>query len=131
MESIIHRVPVNKTAALVTGKGVHYTPPKKHISREDENPIPCKPYPKTSLKENDITGRIQGRLLVIGIAADQFSRPDSGADWVCRCQCGRYCCRKRKALINPRNNEDACEHCRHLMYLQRKEHYKAIGKYKD
>jgi len=131
MKSIIHRVPINKTAALVTGRGIDYVPDKKILTRDSDDPIPCKPYPTTASKSDNITGRVQGRLLVMGLAADQPGSSKSGADWVCRCKCGRYCCRKRRALLNPRNDIDSCEHCRHLTYLQRKEHYKATGKDRD
>lgn len=122
-----HELPINKTAALVTQKGVHYVSGKKIQTCESRNPIATKIISKIE-RENpefvDVTGFVVGRLTVLGRAL-------YGPNWVCRCTCGTYCVRKRKAILNPNNTQDRCEECRHLAFLKRDDYRRRTGKYTD
>lgn len=117
----MNRVPVNKTAALVTGRGVHYTPKKKIQTADQITPIPTRPVRHGV----DLSGTRQGRLTVIGLAHRVKGR------WVVRCDCGVYTLRTAKAISNPANNQDRCEHCRHLAQVKRSYHWRKTGKDKD
>ncbi len=118
MDKILTSVPINKTAAVVLSKGEHFTPNKRIANLDSELPIPVKKIPKEA---QNILGHKNGRLTVIGFAKDFNGR------WVVRCDCGRYTVRSKKALMNPANVDDCCEHCRHLKFLQREQKRKANG----
>ena len=119
--------PINKTAALVIGKGVNYDCPKKVQTVESKNVLPLRPALFSDLNKNgfiDCTGLSIGRLKVLGIYKN-------GGGWVCRCVCGTYCVRRQKAILNKNNTQDRCEECRHLAYLKRDEYRRRTGKDKD
>lgn len=107
------RVPVNKTAARVMGKGIQYTPDKKIVQVHSENPLPLIPI---SWNEKNLKGIKFGKLTVMG----KFSSGKK-AMWSCRCLCGRYCARSSKAIHNPKNNADCCAECQQLEFLKRRE----------
>lgn len=106
--------PINSTAARVTGKGFQYTPDKKITCTHSDVPLPII---RIGWNEEDITGIKQGRLTVIG----KFSKGagKKASMWAVRCQCGNYETRSRKALLNPANNQDCCQQCRHVEHLKR------------
>lgn len=54
----------------------------------------------------DLTGRQVGELTVVGYAR-HYPR-----SWVVRCGCGVYTTRSSKAIRNPANSGDKCDHCR-------------------
>lgn len=112
MDKILTSVPINKTAAIVVSKGENYIPNKKITNIDSDFPIPTKKVP---IQAENMIGRTQGRLTVIGFAKDFNGR------WVVRCLCGRYTVRSKKALMNQSNTHDCCEHCRHFNFLK-KEH---------
>lgn len=119
-----NQTPANKTAALVIGKGVRYESPKKIQTIENENILSIRPATKAEIKNpgfKDVSGARIGRLKVIGLYR-------GGSGWVCRCDCGTYCVRKAKSILNENNKQDRCEECRHQLYLKRAEIYRKTGK---
>lgn len=128
MDDIHSRKPVDRLAAQVVQPGVHFTPEKKVLSNDSDTPIAVRPIPKAARSAknfDDLTGRKFGRFTVIGLARD-FKK-----QWVVRCDCGRYSTRHSKAVKNPANEQDRCEHCRHLAYLKREEHWRRTGRDRD
>ena len=118
------RAPVDRVAArVVYGKGTHFNPDKTVQTGDSALPIDVRPL--TSLDRRnpnftDLTGFSFGRFRVLGLADETHGR------WVVRCSCGRYSLRTAKAIKNQANANDACEHCRHLMYLQRSYERRAL-----
>jgi hypothetical protein len=122
------RTPVNKTAATVISTGTHFIPNKKQNNNDSELPLAIKRLNDSDLAQKDfqdLTGRTVGRFTVQGLSLD------SPRHWVVRCVCGRYSTRRAKAIKNPANSQDRCEHCRHLASLQRSEIYRRTGKNAD
>lgn len=120
--------PVNKTAAAVIATGTHFIPKKIIQTNDSDLPLATRPIKRSELEQQDfqdLTGRTVGRLTVQGYSLD-FPR-----HWVVRCVCGRYSTRRSKAIKNPNNTQDRCEHCRHLASLQRNEVYRRTGKQTD
>lgn len=120
--------PINKTAALVIGKGEQYKSPKKINAKHSYAPIKTRPITLNELNAEgfiDLTSHKVGRLTVVGLSAEKPGR------WVCRCSCGMYTERKSKAIKNKNNYVDMCEECRHLVWLKRAEHYRRTGVDKD
>lgn len=112
--------PVNKQAAISTSKGTHYNSKKTILQVCQRDPLPTyRP------KSNDLTGTRRGRLTVVGLFEG------SKRYWVCRCDCGNYVVRRAKAIRNENNDQDRCDECRQLAYLQRADHYRQTGKDKD
>ena len=112
MEKIGTSTPVNKCAALVTGKGYQYIPDKKIQTSDSDTPIPTRDATDTE-KKNPVFQDLTGCL------------------WVVRCQCGTYSKRRKKAILNPENVQDRCEQCRHLAFLRRTDVYLRTGKNPD
>ena len=112
-------VPVNLTAAKVTGKGVAFIPQKNFVIIHSENPLEVV---KPEKNEKDLTGKKAGKLIVIGKSA----KVSKGATWVVKCVCGRYTVRRSKTINNP-DPEDCCEECRYLDYLKRREEFLKLG----
>ncbi|MCK5612533.1 hypothetical protein KAR91_62255 [Candidatus Pacearchaeota archaeon] len=123
MDKFITKKPINKTAALVVGKGYEYTPDKKIQTADQDTPIPTKPILKNQL---DLTGYKVGRLTVIGLSDKKHKKY---ALWVARCDCGVYTERRAKTIRNEANSDDCCELCRHLNKLKRDERRRRTGKY--
>lgn len=119
IDDIVTKAPVNKTAALVVGKGVHYEPNKKVTTADSGTPLPI-----DKRKKCDCVGLRRGRLTVVGYST-------VNGRLVVRCDCGTYTLRKAKAMKNEANEQDRCEHCRHLAFLKRAEHYRRTGKDAD
>ena len=120
--------PVNKTAALVVSKGIHYEMNCKIQTPEFIGPpkmIPRHLLPKTP-SFIDLTGRQKGRLKVIGLMAEEKGK------WVVRCVCGTYTIRSSKAILsietNPNAMFDACRECMHFAQMKRHEVYRRTGK---
>lgn len=119
------RVPVDRVAAWVTGPGEHFTPRNKVLTNDSEFPIETR-HPTVGERNTngfiDLTGRRVGRFTVIGVAR-HFA-----AQWVVRCDCGRYSTRRAKAIKNAENTQDRCEHCRYLASLKRSELWRRTGR---
>ena len=115
----VRRSPVNRAAARITQPG----PQGLADKARSEAVIPWRPFTGGGV---DLTGRTVGSLTVVGIAGG-VRRKDSMRSWVCRCVCGRYQTRHARAINNPRNANDCCDHCRHVQYLRRRATYLALG----
>ena len=113
-ESLRGLRPINGLAARVASPGFQYTPDKKVQTADSPFPIAIH-RPRRLPGAQDLTGRRQGRLVVVGLARDTRKR------WVVRCDCGTFTLRTAKAIQNPANAEDRCEHCRHAAWLRRGE----------
>lgn len=128
MEDMHARVPIDSVAALVTGRGVHFEPNKRSQAGDSEFPIQTRSI--TFSERNtagfiDLTGRRVGRFTVIGVARDFKGK------WTVRCDCGRYSTRSARAIKNPANTQDRCEHCQHLAFLKREEFWRRTGRDAD
>lgn len=128
MDDMHARVPVDRVAVWVTGPGEHFIPRKRVQTNDSDAPIAIRQF--TAVERNadgfiDLTGRRVGRFTVLGISRD-FTR-----QWVVRCECGRYSTRKAKSVKNPANTQDRCEHCRHLAFIKREEHWRRTGRDAD
>lgn len=119
------RAPVNRTAARVLSPGEEYIPNKK-VMAGDADYLEVTALDALQGEARRLAmqwrGHRYGRMTVIGLSATVAHR------WVVRCACGVYTLRKLKAIRNPANSWDACEHCRHLMYLKRAEHFRRTGR---
>ncbi|HCI6749388.1 TPA: hypothetical protein NPP60_005058 [Klebsiella variicola subsp. variicola] len=116
---------VNRTAARVVGKGVHWTPDKKILTVESDNPLPLRNLedlePQARAHAQAMIGLRCGRLTVIGLSTTKKR-------YVCRCYCGRYCLRSGVAIKNPANQTiDRCELCRALAAIKKHHHYVTYG----
>ena len=112
------RRPVDGNAASVFKGGAAFVPNKKIQTADSPYPIQTVNVPSDT---TNLTGRRFGRMVVVGLSP--FNKK-SGATWVVRCACGTYTRRTAKAIKNPKNDQDACEECRHLMYLRRHDLYR-------
>lgn len=117
MDDIGSRKPINKTAALVTGKGVHFDSKKKIVQRHWSVCPKLKPVSKGC---PDLRGKRVGHFTVVG---KYSSRKNRGSMWAVRCDCGDFETRSSKAIKNVENYGDRCELCRELSHLKRKEVY--------
>ncbi|KLU16719.1 hypothetical protein [Xenorhabdus griffiniae] len=76
-----------------------------------------------------IQGYEYGFFTVLGVRPlSQRSDRKNSAIYVVRCRCGKYAVRTLKAIKNPGNVNDMCEHCHHLFNLRRKEIFRTTGK---
>ena len=119
--------PVDRVAVRVAfAKGEAYEPTKKIVTRDSDAPIAWRGMRSVDVRSGreNLAGRRFGRFVVLGIAVE-------GHGWVVRCQCGRYSVRNAKAICNPRNSADRCEHCRHVAYLKRAEFFRRTGVDRD
>lgn len=121
--NIKNRLPVNKTAAIVVGKGVDYDAPINPKANKVFQDKPPKIRAFTGC--DDLSGVKFGRFTVVGLSLDFNSR------WVVRCACGNFEMRKAKSIKNKSNSIDCCLECRHLIYLKRNEVWRNTGKDKD
>jgi hypothetical protein len=126
VENIVSRIPVDKTARLVTGEGVSYEPDcqlkqnlhNKNIIAVDKERTKRSPHKL-------LVGTKKGRLTVLGIMLTGNRKKK--AVWVVRCSCGSYEVRKLKTL-NKSKQDDSCLECKNLDYLKRRS--KHLGGYK-
>lgn len=117
--------PINATAARVVSAGTHYVSNKRHGSEvfDVRPPMRQATYRDKSVPGyRDLTGTRRGRLVVVGLSEG------SAMKWVMRCDCSAYVLRTNKAATNESNNADACEECRHVMFLKRRELFHRSGK---
>lgn len=88
---------------MVTARGVHWEPAALKLSPGQvisDVPLPTRPWPATARGQDNLTGRIIGRLTVVGLSADS-AKSEGGARWVVRCACGNYEHKRTRALRNP------------------------------
>jgi hypothetical protein len=122
LDRILTSTPNTKTAALVTGKGIHWEPRHTFTVGEvwQDTPPPTFPLPSGANSNNGTSAMPIGfrvcRLTVVGYG----SQGANGARWVVRCACGFYGHRRAKFL----RSEDAktrgmCSRCDYLEELKR------------
>lgn len=128
------RQPINRTAAMVTGRGERWQPNKKVMSGDSDLPLPVLAFNELDGQQRGqikaLRGYKFGLLTVMGIAVTQGAR-GKGTRFVVRCDCGTYTYRRSKSVRNPNNTIDRCEHCRHLLFLKKEEHFRRTGKDAD
>lgn len=111
LDRIIASEPINRTAAQVMRRGVHWEKTLDAHEVRSDIPLPTKPvYPG----EFDLTGKVYGRLRVIGLGIKQGKQ----AVWVCRCICGHYCHKKARILRQPDQSRLMCQRCDHVDQLK-------------
>ena len=106
---------MNKEAALVTGKGIHYNPPTPKVPQFCYSTQPemwtfghrfNKAYP-------DFRGKRFGRFTAIGVSVEFPGK------WVMKCSCGKYEFRRAKALKNYK--ETSCNEMKMCQFCQQNE----------
>ena len=123
---IVNKTPVNKTAALVTGKCKEtHLNHKNPCSRESDTPYRIMdriPFHARNELTN-LTGKRNGRLTILGYSRD-FKK-----SWVVRCDCGRYGLRKNRAVAEDRTGkvELMCSGCEKVIAMRRHDEYKRLG----
>lgn len=126
MEDIANRVPVNKNAAVVVSRGNNERVYSKwHVQGDSPTFLPLRDIPKyQELNQTfeNLTGIRFGRLTVVGMSANYNAR------WSCRCDCGWYVLRRRKAIKNPENTQDRCAQCRNIAHLKRSHEQRVTGR---
>lgn len=129
LDAIVASVPLDKTAARVMGKGVHYEREMKPAPTQVRASVDPLPTASSALIAGldvykELVGNTFGRWRVIGFAANQGTQ-NSNATWVVKCSCGRYEHRKAKAIRRAPMTGDCCAECRNLQYIKRA--YKELG----
>jgi hypothetical protein len=110
---ILTSAPIDRKAAMVTARGVHWEPVKNYLSPNEahsDTPLPTRPWPATSNGQDNLAGRIVGRLTVVGLSADKPSN-SMGAAWVVRCTCGAYEHRRTSSLRKSDPKKMMCRRC--------------------
>lgn len=120
-DRVLSSAALNKTAAVVTGRGEHWEPKIKVNNLHLQAPPKMKSVPGDA-GFVDLTGVKFGRFTVLGLMASD------GGRWVVRCACGSYETRRRKAITNQNNKWDRCVECRQLGYIRRAEYFQRTGK---
>ncbi|ASL39303.1 MULTISPECIES: hypothetical protein [Acetobacter] len=115
--------PLNRTAAVVVGRGTGWAPAKKVIHDHDawqENPLPViTPEGETAQAiAKGLIGTRHGYLTVIGYGGKRSKSKSAKAVWVVRCDCGMYGHHKMRALSNPDKSRMMCPNCDYLHELK-------------
>lgn len=133
------RLPIDRVAARVVGKGVDWTPNKVIQTGDSDLPLPVFPVhniknPQHRREVEFMIGRKRGRLTIIGMADMQGSKSqgkNSGMRYVVRCVCGIYTYRRGAPFKKNSDEFDGCERCRELLFLRREEVKRRTGKWVD
>jgi hypothetical protein len=110
-DALVASAPLNKQAALdASAKGGAFVPrvkfhPDTHIHAE------IQPKIRKAHSSDDLTGRIFGRLKVLGLADLPNRNPGRKTAWVVQCICGRYENRKAKGLKDGSPQSLQCAAC--------------------
>ncbi len=113
---------VDKTAAMVTSKGVHFTP--DYTLNGIQSDLPFKLI-RVQPDERDLTGEKFGFFTVLG--KHTTGKIGGKVMWAVRCSCGKYETRRKKSIENPNNQYDRCGDCRELSFLKREEAFRRTG----
>lgn len=117
--------PVDRQTALSNAGGLGHQWSLKQGQRRrwDNKPAAV----RDTLSGIDLRGYKFGRLTVVGLldrtgagfaAAGKNKKP---AKWLVKCVCGRFEHRTAKAIRNPENHFDRCDHCRQTAYVRRQQ----------
>lgn len=132
IQAIARRVPIDRTTARVVSVGPKGLDARKRITQAHSDvPLTTVAIPKSV---RDLRGRTVGTLTVVGLAEPtktQQKQQGNNRLWVCRCVCGHYLTRRGKAINNPSNQSDACDHCRYVQNLRRLSTFRELGHYPD
>ena len=113
-EEIAKCTPINRLTFDVASKGDHFSfhPRQLNIVRSD---IPLPITTRRLLSEEDFTGRVIGRLTVIGRSDEPIKNQwFPHIRWVVRCACGWYERRNSKALREMDPQDQMCSSCKLL-----------------
>lgn len=128
LDRIFASAPVNRQAALVVARGGEHFEGKYTSSRDTWTaPKPVFPFPGP--RQEDLTGRLYGRMTVIGYLGNDNSKAQ--ARWLVRCVCGNYEKRTTRAVRNPANVGDRCQPCSYLRYIQRRAVFDRTGQWAE
>lgn len=125
-DAIVASTPLNSSAGMVTGKGIHWTPENgvPYFHPHWDAPPPMKAF--DGLPEQNLTGTKAHRFTVIGVLADTGGSKWRGRRWVVRCVCGDYEARAAKAITKlldpsykPNPQEGRCFKCANSSLIQR------------
>ncbi len=111
---------VNKTAGLVTSKGVHYESSKRLQQEVFEVPPTMIKTPRGA---EPAEGDRSGKMAIVGYVARNQA--------LARCVCGLYEIRNAISWRRSRRRgvvDAGCQHCRHLDYLREKDEYRRTGR---
>lgn len=127
------RQAVDRVAARVIGKGEHWRPEINSAQGDSDLPLPIIPLKNISAQDVRQTvigmiGRKRGRLTIVGMAECQATSKNKGIRYVVRCVCGIYTYRRGTPFKKSVDGFDACERCRALITLKRKEIWRRGGK---
>lgn len=118
MKLVNYDLPIDKTSALVVSKCSDYQIEFNnsfHIT--SMAPLPTCQF--TGPRYHDLTGKRNGRLLVIGCALYKTKAKVNSTRWVVRCACGRYQMQSTKA-IKKDNPDLMCIVCYYNHRLKKK-----------
>lgn len=83
----------------------------------------CPRTKRPKSNEEDYTGRVHGRMTVIGLLdkGGHFSGKWNASSWVVRCACGLYETRRPRVAREGKKDggEDMCHRCRYIFHLGR------------
>lgn len=132
LHAVIASVPMNSTAARVMSqRGEHWDSTSGFVGLHWENRPKVAPVAGLTKVHQEIAaeviGKRTGRFVVIGPVTkeDQPKGKSASFMFVCRCDCGHFESRTRKAINNPNNSNDMCHNCRRLE--QKKRTYRELG----
>lgn len=117
----MRREPIDRAAAMMFAAGVKTPAVRMGTMNHWEACPPLADLKRRNVHEN-LTGKRQGRMAVIGLARDIEAR------WIVRCDCGDYEPRKAKAIKNPANSNDCCAKCRQMVESKRAHEFRATGR---
>ncbi len=122
MDHLENKIPINKTTALVAGRGVGYVCAKNIVHAHWETPPATLPLMQGM---PDLKDKKCGLLTVVGL----YRRGDGkgGSRWLVRCVCGRYTVRRSATITNSKDPNDCCEECRQLLYTKRHQYFLEHG----
>ena len=123
-----HAAPVDRTAGKVTGGGFQYQSVKK-IDQKHWEIAPA--TIKVPSHIDTLVGQEFGRFKVIGLLTLEPAYKNRDSLWLVRCACSHFESRRSKSILNPKNNEDRCDNCRHIARLQRAQDFKSTRRSSD
>lgn len=113
--NILH--PVNKSAAFVVQKPADEASFVARKVTHISSKVPLPTINFTGLdKSHDLTGRVIGRLTILGVFPSVGTAKNRKTCWVTRCRCGRYEVYKGITLRN--GNTLCCSECRHISNIK-------------
>ena len=116
-EEIAKRTPINRQAFDVSSRGNHFSFEARRLNRFRTD-IPPAIIEGQLSDEEDFTGRVFGRLTVIGRSKDTWVK-DRKVRWIVRCACGFYERMRSRVLRSLRPDDHMCSSCKLLEQRKR------------